>query len=74
MPDSPLYDSSWEYVTIDGSNTAPVVHMGLQSVGEHHEQVTQSELGAQRPNARAAILLLRLTHGTTTERAKVVLF
>jgi len=43
--------------------------MGVQSVGEHCERVTQSELGAH-----AGILLLRLTHGATTERAKVVLF
>ncbi|MCX6841278.1 MAG: hypothetical protein NTX53_03195 [candidate division WOR-3 bacterium] len=48
--------------------------MGVQAAGEHYEQVTQSELGTQRQVARAGILLLRLTHGTTTERAKVVLF
>jgi hypothetical protein len=48
--------------------------LGVQSIGEHSEQVTQSELGAQRQVAHAGILLLRLTHGTTTERAKVVLF
>jgi len=43
--------------------------IGEQSTGEHYEQVTQSALGAH-----AGILLLRLTHGTTTERAKVVVF
>jgi len=48
--------------------------MGVQSIVEHCEQVTQSELGAQRRVAHAGILLLRLTHGTTTERAKVVVF
>jgi hypothetical protein len=48
--------------------------MGVQAIGEHCEQVTESELGAQRRVAHAGILLLRLTHGTTTERAKVVLF
>jgi len=48
--------------------------MGVQAIGEHCEQVTQSELGAQRQLAHAGILLVRLTHGTAAERAKVVLF
>lgn len=48
--------------------------MGMQSVGEHCEQVSLSELGTQRRAAHAGILLLRLTHGPTTERAKIVLF
>jgi hypothetical protein len=43
--------------------------MGVQPAGEHCEQITQSSLGTH-----AGILLLRLTHGTTTEQAKVVLF
>jgi hypothetical protein len=48
--------------------------LGVQAAGDHREQVAQSDLDAQRQVAHAGILLLRLTHGTTTERAKVVLF
>jgi hypothetical protein len=48
--------------------------LGVQAAGEHCEQVAQSALGAQRQVGHAGVLLLRLTHGATTERAKVVLF
>jgi hypothetical protein len=43
--------------------------LGEQAAGEHSVRVAQSSLGAH-----AGILLLRLTHGNVTERAKVVLF
>jgi hypothetical protein len=43
--------------------------MGVQTAGNHCEQVSRSELGAQ-----AGVYLLKLTHGTASEQAKVVLY
>jgi DNA-binding beta-propeller fold protein YncE len=59
---TPVWDPATDrlYVSCQTTNSIAVVHC---------VQVTQAELGTP-----AGILLLRLTHGTTTERTKVVLF
>jgi hypothetical protein len=48
--------------------------MGVQAPGEYRKEITYSELRAHGQFAHAGILLLRFSHGSETEQAKVVLF
>ena len=48
--------------------------MGVQAAGEHTLRVTASELGAGRTASHGGVLLIRLTHGSMIQHAKVVLY